>query len=357
MTDFFGQEKPWIVAGPCSAESREQVLSIAGSLSEAGVKTFRAGLWKPRTRPGHFEGVGEKGLEWLVEVRDSLGMKVCTEAASAFHVEQCLKAGLDAIWIGARTTTNPFLVQEISDALEGTDIFVFVKNPINADLQLWVGAVERLMSRGVENIGLVHRGFSSFEKIRYRNSPQWHIPAEMKRLYPALPFLCDPSHLGGDASVVEEISRKAIGLGFDGLMVEVHCNPSCALSDASQQLSPDVFRNLLHSLKVPASVSCDETFLKDISESRNRIDAIDNSLLELLCRRMTVSREIGRLKKKNNVAILQPARWDDVINSALEYSREYDLDPEFIKSLFNIIHAASIAEQNKVLENVSQDQS
>lgn len=355
MTEIFGQNRPWIIAGPCSAESEEQLFGTASELRELGVRVLRAGLWKPRTRPGCFEGVGEAGLPWLGRVRRELGMKVCTEVAGAAHVEACLKAGVDMVWVGSRTTTNPFLMQEVADALSGTGMPVFVKNPINADLYLWVGAVERLQKSGTERIGLIHRGFSSYERIRYRNLPQWQLAAEMRRLNPGLPMLCDPSHMGGAAYLVPEISHRAMDLGFDGLMVEVHCNPSCALCDASQQLLPSEFGALVSNLRRRDPDSKDEAFASDVAELRSRIDSLDESMLELLSRRMEVSRSIGKLKKDRDVAVLQLSRWDSVLSRARHHGAEYGLDPEFVSSLFNIIHAASIAEQNKVFEDDSQD--
>ena len=350
MDNFLGQEGLHIIAGPCSAESRAQVLDTARALRRQGVSLFRAGLWKPRTRPGCFEGVGERGLEWLLGVRKECGMKVCTEVASAKHVEACLKAGLDIVWIGARTTTNPFLVQEIADSLCGTGIPVLVKNPINTDIHLWIGAVERLLGRGVERLGLVHRGFSTYEKTRYRNIPHWHIAAEMKRLFPDFPMLCDPSHMGGNRNLVEEISRRAVDLGLDGLMIESHIDPESALSDSFQQITPSELGAILKSLGERRSPLGDERFAGEVLGLRAAIDSIDEELLRTLSRRMEVSRKIGRLKKDRGVAVLQLSRWSDVLRCMEEKSRDYSLDPAFVNSLFNIIHAASIAEQNKILE-------
>jgi len=356
MEEFFGHNKPWVIAGPCSAENESQLFDTACALSDEGVRVFRAGLWKPRTRPGHFEGVGERGIPWLLRIRSELGMKVCTEVAGAPHVMKCLDSGVDMLWIGARTTTNPFLMQEIAEALAGSAVPVLVKNPINADISLWVGAVERLMRAGVKNIGLIHRGFSSFEKIRFRNAPQWIIAAEMRMKFPGLPMFCDPSHMGGDAGIVPELSQRALDLGFDGLMVECHIKPSEALSDAAQQMLPEHLGKMLRSLNVRKTVSENENFVREISELRHRIDAIDDSLLEVLGRRMAVSREIGLLKKESNVTILQLTRWEEVLKFALDGSRAYGLDPVFVNNIFNIIHAASIAEQNKI-QNDSQDKS
>lgn len=342
---------PYIIAGPCSAESEDQVMRTARGLKDIGVGVFRAGIWKPRTRPGNFEGVGECGLPWLQRVHDELGMRICTEVASTSHVEACLKAGLDMVWIGARTSTNPFLVQELADALSGTGVHVMVKNPINADVALWVGAVERLQRRGIENFGLIHRGVSSFEKMRYRNSPQWQMAVHMRRLFPGVPFLCDPSHMGGNAAYVPELSQRALDLGLDGLMIESHCCPSCALSDASQQLAPEELGRMIAGLSIRDDGSANPAFERAVSEQRARIDTIDENLVRLLASRMEVSREIGRLKKENNVAVLQLSRWDDVLESAISEGQTLGMDPDFVRDVFNAIHSASIAEQNSILHD------
>ena len=342
---------PYVISGPCSAETESQVLETARGLSAIGVKLFRAGLWKPRTRPGNFEGVGECGLAWLQRVRDELGMRVCTEVASASHVEACLKAGLDMVWIGARTSTNPFLVQELADALSGTGVFVLVKNPINADMGLWIGAIERLQRRGLDDFGLIHRGFSSFESMRYRNSPQWQMAAEMRRLYPGVPFLCDPSHMGGSVEYIPELSQRALDLGLDGLMIESHCCPSCALSDAQQQVTPEELGRMLAQMCTRESSSTNPAFERAVAEQRARIDTIDENLVRLLASRMEVSREIGRLKKENNVAVLQLSRWDGVLDAAIREGQTLGMDPAFVRDVFNAIHAASIAEQNSILQN------
>lgn len=345
------KDKPYIIAGPCSAESEDQVMLTAQGLKAIGVEVYRAGLWKPRTRPGNFEGVGVSGLAWLQRVRDELGMRVCTEVASAAHVEACLEAGIDMVWIGARTSTNPFLVQELADALSGTGMRVMVKNPINADMGLWIGAIERLQRSGVGDFGLIHRGFSSFENMRYRNSPQWSMAAQMRRLYPDVPFLCDPSHMGGSADFILELSQRALDLGLDGLMIESHCNPSCALSDAAQQITPERLGNILAQMTVRSVSSTNPVFEREVAEQRARIDTIDENLVRLLASRMEVSREIGRLKKENNVAVLQLDRWEGVLDAAIRSGQTLGMDQEFVKDIFNAIHAASIAEQNKILEN------
>ena len=345
---FFGDARPFIISGPCSAETEDQVLSTARELASAGVRVFRSGLWKPRTMPGCFEGVGADGLPWLQRVRAELGMLTCTEVGSASHVEQCLSAGLDALWIGARTSVNPFAVQEIADSLEGADVPVFVKNPISADVKLWAGAVERLSRRGVRRIGLVHRGFATVASGAYRNNPGWHLAVEMRSRFPELPFLCDPSHMGGDRKYVEELSLRAMEIGFDGLMVETHCNPDSALSDAAQQLRPSEFAAMLKNLAARQRDTDDSAYRSKMASLRARIDIIDDDLVRLLAERMEVSAQIGRCKKDCNVALMQPTRWEDVLSSVLGSAAEYGLDTGFVTRVFNEIHEASIAEQNKI---------
>jgi len=335
-----------LIAGPCSAESREEVLSSAAALKALGVDTFRAGLWKPRTSPSSFEGAGAEGLPWLVEVRGSLGMRVATEVASPAHVRACLAAGLDLLWLGARTTANPFLVQEIADSLSGCSaVTVMVKNPVNPDLELWAGAIERLRKASVGEIVAVHRGFSSFEKLRYRNNPLWQIPVNLRGRFPGMKILCDPSHIAGDASLVGEVAQKALDLGFDGLMVEVHPNPSEALSDAAQQLSPISFAEMIDGLSVRSSDSSDSAFNEKLCALRSRIDGIDDSLIALLSERMAASREIGELKKSGGVAIVQSSRWDEVLSSALELGRSRGLPEALVRDLFTLLHEASISVQ------------
>lgn len=355
MTDIFGQQRPWVIAGPCSAESEEQTVRTASALARFRVRAFRAGLWKPRTRPGCFEGVGEQGLPWLTRVRDEFGMKVCTEVASASHVEKCLAAGLDMLWIGARTTTNPFLVQEIASALAGCDVPVLIKNPVCVDINLWEGAVERLRLSGVSRIGLVFRGFSTLAGGSYRNAPDWHAVVRMKQSFPDLPIFCDPSHIAGDASLVGGLSQRALDLGFDGLMLEAHCNPEAALSDSAQQLTPDALGALMRSLRVRSQSTSDAALEGRLLELRSGIDALDDELLRILGSRMDICREIGKLKNSAGVSILQPSRWDDVLRAAIRDGEAYGLDSEFITNLFNIIHSASIAEQNVISENDSEN--
>lgn len=335
-----------IIAGPCSAESREEVLSSAAALKALGVETFRAGLWKPRTSPSSFEGVGAVGLPWLMEVRDTLGMRVATEVASPDHVKACLAAGLDLVWLGARTTANPFLVQEIADSLAGSEgVTVMVKNPVNPELELWAGAIERLRGAGLTDIVAVHRGFSSFEKLRYRNNPLWQIPVQLRGRFPGFRMLCDPSHIAGDATLVPEVAQKALDLGFDGLMVEVHPDPEKALSDSSQQLSPRDFEAMAASLKVRKAGSTDAAFNERLCALRAHIDEIDDSLVSLLADRMAASREIGELKKSGGVAIVQSSRWEEVLSSALALGRSRGLPEDLVRDLFTLLHEASISVQ------------
>ena len=342
--------KPYVIAGPCSAETEEQVMTTARGLKDAGVEVFRAGIWKPRTRPGCFEGIGVPGLPWLQRVQSELGMKVCTEVAGARHIEECLAHGVDILWIGARTTANPFLVQEIADSLRGTDVPVLVKNPISPDLGLWIGALERLARAGVKNLGVIHRGFMSLDEHRYRNAPQWQIAIEMRTRYPALPFYCDPSHMSGKAEYVPEICQKAMNLGLDGLMIESHCNPSCALSDASQQLTPAEVGRLLRSLQTRDSDTQDSLYRGTMEQLRERIDGYDEQILDALAGRMEVSRQIGEIKKSNNVAILQMQRWDEILEGIRAEADARRLDSAFVLKVFNAIHDASVQEQNKVIQ-------
>ena len=339
--------RPCVVAGPCSAESEEQVMETARGLKAIGINVFRAGIWKPRTHPGSFEGAGVPGLKWMQKVRKEYGMRICTEVANERHVFECLKHGVDMVWLGARTTANPFLVQEIAEALRDTDIPVLVKNPVNPDLDLWIGAFERLAAQGVRKLGAIHRGVSSVSKIKYRNLPQWEMAVELRSRYPELPLFADPSHMGGKREYLFELSQRAMDLGLDGLMIESHCDPSCALSDAAQQLTPSALIELLESLVVRDAMTSDEEFNEKLSRLRAQIDVLDENLIFTLASRMKVSRSIGDLKKENSVAIVQPSRWDEVLDKAAASAAAYGLDTEFIKRIFNTIHEASVAEQNK----------
>ena len=347
---FFTLPRPMCIAGPCSAETEEQVMETAKGLSAFGIHMFRAGIWKPRTHPGTFEGVGALGLPWLQRVQRELGMKVCTEVASEKHVQECLKAGVDMVWIGARTTANPFLMQEIADALKGTDIPVLVKNPVNPDLELWIGALERLNRAGIRKLGVIHRGFSTSASIPYRNDPGWRIAIELRTRYPQMTFFADPSHMAGDRKYLQELSQRAMDLGLDGLMVESHRDPSCAWSDAKQQLTPGDLQTLLENLVIRENTSENEAYREGIDALRARIDVLDEHLLDLLRNRMGVSQSIGEYKKEHNVAILQAVRWEQLFSDMLQRGISMGLSAEFITTVMNAIHDESVRVQNEVLE-------
>ena len=347
---MFIEPRPSVIAGPCSAETEEQVMQTAAQLKEFGINVFRAGIWKPRTHPGCFEGVGTPGLKWMQRAKRELGLKIATEVASEKHVFECLKYGVDLVWLGARTTANPFLVQEIADALKDTDIPVLVKNPVNPDLDLWIGALERLNRAGIKKLGVIHRGFSTSDKIKYRNNPDWQIAIELRSRYPQLPFFVDPSHMAGSRDYIREISQRSLDLGFEGLMIESHCDPSCAMSDAKQQLTPAQLEDLLYNQITVRDADSDSPQWKDnIDQLRAKIDIIDENILYALGSRMKVSRQIGEYKKNNNIAILQASRWDAVLEQVVAKGMEYGLDEKFITTVFNAIHEASVEAQNEIL--------
>lgn len=353
---MFTEPRPSVVAGPCSAETEEQVLETAKGLRELGINVFRAGIWKPRTHPGCFEGVGIPGLKWLQKVQKEYGLKVAVEVANEKHVYECLKHGVDVVWIGARTTANPFLVQEIADALAGSDVPVLVKNPVNPDLDLWIGALERLYGAGIRKLGVIHRGFSTFDKIRYRNDPHWDIAIELRSRFPKLPFFVDPSHMGGSRDYIQEISQRSLDLGFEGLMVEAHCNPSAALSDSKQQLTPEQLKDMLHNnIVVRDADSESKEWKENIYQLRAKIDVIDENILYALGSRMQISRRIGEYKKDNNVAIVQASRWDSILDKVIEKGHEYGLSEKFLKDVFNAIHEASVEVQNEVISDKSSE--
>ena len=334
-------KKPIIIAGPCAAESREQVLETARALSKGDVTIYRAGLWKPRTKPGDFEGVGEKGLEWLSEVKSKFGMKIATEVASPEHVVSVLKHNVDILWLGARTVANPFAVQAIADALKGQHITVMIKNPINPDINLWLGAIERIQKCGIENIVAIHRGFSSYEKQTYRNMPVWAIPLELKRVMPSISLLCDPSHIGGKRELIAPLCQQALDLNYDGLFIESHCCPDCALSDAAQQLLPGDLISILNNLTIKTNV--------DISENiflyRDKIDEIDNRILELLAERMSISQEIGKIKIRQRATLFQSSRYDQLLKNRVEIGEKFGLSHEFVEQVVKQIHQESIKKQ------------
>ncbi len=338
-------KRPLVIAGPCSAETEEQVLETAKQLAAQGVKIFRAGIWKPRTKPGGFEGVGTVGLPWLKRVKEETGMYVATEVANQYHVFEALKYGVDILWIGARTAANPFSMQEIADALKGVDIPIFIKNPVNPDLELWIGAVERIYNAGIRKIGVIHRGFSAYDKRIYRNLPQWHIPIELRRRFPNLPIICDPSHIGGKRDLIAPLSQQAMDLGFDGLIIESHCNPDNAWSDASQQVKPDVLAYILDMLIVRETSQSTE----NLNELRRQIDELDNQLLDLLAKRMRVSREIGQYKKEHDMPVLQTARYDEILSKRVSQAQDMDMDGEFMQTILAAIHEESIRQQMVII--------
>ncbi|MBR6246213.1 MAG: bifunctional 3-deoxy-7-phosphoheptulonate synthase/chorismate mutase type II [Bacteroidales bacterium] len=352
---FFTLPKPMVIAGPCSAESEEQVMETARGLAKEGIHVFRAGIWKPRTHPGCFEGIGTEGLKWLRRVQKECGLKVCTEVASERHVYECIKFGVDMVWVGARTTANPFLMQEIADALKDTDIPVLVKNPVNPDLDLWIGALERLNRAGIKKLGVIHRGFSTSEKSEYRNAPGWQLAIDLASRFPTLPFFADPSHMGGDRKYIKELSQRALDLGFDGLMVESHCNPSVALSDAKQQLVPADLGAMLSGLTVRERDSKDQGYREGIDQLRAQIDILDENLLYILTSRMDVSRKIGSYKKEHNIFIVQTARWEAVLEKMIRKGEEYGLSEKFITAAFGAIHEESVRVQDEILEAGQED--
>lgn len=337
--------RPLVIAGPCSAETEEQVMDTARQLASKGIKIFRAGIWKPRTKPGGFEGVGVEGLAWMKRVKQETGMYVSTEVATAKHVFEALKAGIDMLWIGARTTANPFAVQEIADALRGVDIPVLVKNPVNPDLELWIGAMERINQAGIKQLGAIHRGFSSYDKTIYRNLPQWHIPIELRRRIPNLPIICDPSHIGGRRELVAPISQQAMDLGLNGLIIESHCNPDCAWSDAKQQVTPDVMDYILNLLVIRKETQTTE----NLSELRKQIDECDNNLIQVLAKRMRVAREIGTYKKEHNMTILQTGRYNEILEKRGSQGALCGMDSDFIKKVFEAIHEESVRQQMEII--------
>ena len=338
-------KRPFVIAGPCSAETEEQVMSAARQLSADGVKVLRAGIWKPRTKPGGFEGIGSEGLAWLKKVKQETGMYVSTEVATQKHVYEALKFGVDLLWVGARTTANPFAVQEIAEALQGVDIPVLVKNPVNPDLELWIGALERLSNVGLTKLGAIHRGFSSYDKKIYRNLPQWHIPIELKRRYPDLPILCDPSHIGGSRDLILPLSQQAMDLNYDGLIIESHCDPDNAWSDASQQVTPARLKEILETLVIRDRKQSTE----DLSDLRKQIDELDDQLLELLAKRMRISCEIGTFKKEHNMTVVQTGRYDEILNTRIDQAKAMKMDTEFIRTILEAIHEESVRQQVVIL--------
>ncbi len=338
-------ERPFVIAGPCSAETEEQVMTTARQLAEKGCHMFRAGIWKPRTKPGGFEGNGEMALPWMQEVKKETGMLTATEVATPEHVELALKYGIDILWVGARTTANPFAVQALADSLKGIDVPVMVKNPVNPDLELWIGALERINGAGVKRLGAIHRGFSSYDKKIYRNLPMWQIPIELRRRIPGLPIVNDPSHIGGRRDLIAPLCQQAMDLGMDGLIVESHCNPDVAWSDASQQVTPDVLDYILSILVIRQETQSTE----NITMLRKQIDEIDNGLIDLLSKRMRISREIGQYKKEHGMTILQTARYSEILDKRGAQGALLGIASDCIKSIFESIHEESVNQQMKII--------
>lgn len=344
------KELPLLIAGPCSAESEEQVMETAKLIEkDHRALVYRAGLWKPRTRPGTFEGVGAKGLPWLKRVKNETRLLVATEVAKGEHVQQAIDAGVDILWIGARTTVNPFSVQEIADALRGHDIPVLVKNPINPDLQLWIGALERINQAGITKIGAIHRGFSPMSGSKYRNDPKWKLAIELKRLLPDLPIVCDPSHIGGSRELIEPVSQKALDLQMEGLMIETHINPDVALSDAKQQVTPAKLTSILDDIVLRRPDSANNEFKESLQILRSKIDKVDDDLLKLLGKRMRLVDEIGESKRANNVTILQVGRYENILNDRVSKGEEENLNADFVKTIYEFIHQNSIKRQEEIM--------
>lgn len=347
--DDFQLNHPLVIAGPCSAETEDQVLKIAHELKNSDVSIFRAGIWKPRTRPGGFEGVGEIGLKWLQKAKAETGLLMATEVATAAHVKLALEHDIDVLWIGARTTVNPFAVQEIADALQGTDKIVLLKNPVNPDLSLWIGGLERLYNANIKKLGVIHRGFSTYEKTKYRNNPEWQIAIDMQNRFPDLPLICDPSHITGRRDMIQEVSQQALDLNYDGLIIETHIDPDNAWSDAAQQVTPATLKQMFINLRVRKVTDDESEYNQKMAKLRMQIDEFDGKLLEILGNRMKVADKIGLLKKEKNVAILQNQRWNEILGKMILEGEEKGLSNEFVMQLFKAIHQESISHQEKVI--------
>ena len=345
----FGLSHPLVIGGPCSAETEEQVLKIAHELKDTDVTVLRAGIWKPRTRPGMFEGVGAIGLKWLQKAKAETGLLTATEVANAVHVKLALEHDVDILWIGARSTVSPFIMQEIADALEGTDKIVLVKNPVNPDLALWLGGIERLYTANIKKLGLIHRGFSSYEKSKYRNNPEWQIAVEAQNKFPDLPMICDPSHIAGKRDLIFDICQTALDLNFDGLMVESHWDPDNAWSDAAQQVTPTVLVQIMKDLKIRKESNEEEAYTTALNTLRAQIDIADQTILDTLGKRMKVAEDIGTLKKSKNVAVLQNKRWNEILGKMILEGQDRNLSEEFILKIFKAIHQESINHQEEVV--------
>ena len=338
-------ERPIVIAGPCSAETEEQVMTTAKELAAKGCHMFRAGIWKPRTKPGGFEGNGEEALPWMQRVKEETGMLTATEVATPEHVELAVKYGIDILWVGARTSANPFAMQSLADALKGYDGPVLVKNPVNPDLELWIGAMERINQAGVKRLAAIHRGFSSYDKKIYRNLPMWQIPIELHRRIPELPIICDPSHIGGRRDLIAPLCQQALDLGFDGLIVESHCNPDEAWSDAKQQITPEILDYILGLLVVRD----EHTTTEGLRQLRSQIDELDNNLMDLLSKRYRICREIGTFKKEHNMTVLQAGRYNEILEKRGAQASLCGMDPEFAAHVFELIHEESVRQQLKIV--------
>jgi chorismate mutase len=349
--DDFNLTHPLVIAGPCSAETEEQVLKIAHELKNSDVSIYRAGIWKPRTRPGGFEGVGAIGLKWLQKAKAETGLLMATEVANAAHVKLALEHDIDVLWIGARTTVNPFAVQEIADALAGTDKIVLLKNPVNPDLALWIGGVERFYNAGIKKLGVIHRGFSTYEKTKYRNIPEWQLAIELQNRFPDLPLICDPSHITGKRNMIQEVSQQALDLNYDGLIIETHIDPDNAWSDAAQQVTPTVLKQIFLDLRIRKETDDADDYNNRLSRFRVDIDEYDRKLLEILVKRMKVADKIGALKKEKNVAVLQNKRWNEILGKMILDGEEKGLSEEFILKIFKAIHQESISHQEKIINS------
>ena len=347
--DKFGLNHPLVIAGPCSAETEKQVLEIAHQLKDTDATVFRAGIWKPRTRPGNFEGVGSLGLKWLQKAKEETGMLIATEVANATHVDLALQHDVDVLWVGARSTVSPFIVQEIAEALKGTDKTVLVKNPVNPDLSLWLGAVERLHTADIKNLGVIHRGFSTYEKTRYRNNPEWQVAVDLQNRFPDLPLILDPSHIAGRRDIIFDLCQTALDLNYDGLMVETHHSPDDAWSDAKQQITPDRLVKIMEDLRIRKVMDDEAEFQNELNKLRTQIDVIDHQLIEILGKRMKVADGIGTLKKSRNVAVLQTKRWNEILGKMILEGEQNNLSEEFVLRLFKAIHQESINHQEKIL--------
>ena len=349
--DDFKLDHPLVIAGPCSAETEDQVLKIAHDLKNTDVSIYRAGIWKPRTRPGMFEGVGAIGLKWLDKVKKETGLLTATEVANASHVKLALEYDIDVLWIGARSTVSPFIVQEIADALKDTDKIVLVKNPVNPDLSLWLGGLERLYTANIKKLGVIHRGFSTYEKTKYRNNPEWQLPIELQNRFPDIPLICDPSHIAGRRDILQDISQTALDLNFDGLMIETHIDPDNAWSDAAQQITPKVLVKMMEDLKIRTLTSDEADYQNQLNTLRTQIDVIDHGVLETLGKRMKVAVSIGELKKQKNVAVLQTKRWNEILGNMILEGEKMGLSEEFVLKMFKAIHQESINNQEKVINS------